>query len=450
MRNIAVIGTGYVGLVTGTCFAALGNSVTCIDTDSAKIASLNSGTIPFFEPGLLELVLRNQHSGRLYFCDDLATGIKNAEYIFIAVGTPMQEDGHADLSHVRAVAHAIAASLDHPAIIINKSTVPVETGDLVSAIIREHREHEIEVSVVSNPEFLREGSAIDDFMHPDRVVLGVSHESVAQRMIDLYAPLEAPVIVTDVRTAEMIKYTANAFLATKVSFINEIANLCEEVGADVKDVVAGAGSDKRIGTAFMNPGLGFGGSCFPKDVTALVRIAERYGTGSMILPAILEVNRLQLDRILGKIETALGGIQGKLIGVLGLAFKPNTDDIRESPAIELVRRIVAKGGSVVAHDPVAVPNARKVLADGVRFVDDCYEAANDADAIIVATDWNEYKQMDFCVVKKLMNGVTVVDARNIYDPERVVSSGLKYLGVGRRMKEKSGQSVQSAPSPVSV
>jgi len=426
-----VIGCGYVGLVTGTCFAELGNLVTCIDSDLAKIESLAEGTVPFYEPGLSELVLRNQHSGRLRFVTSIADGIRSAECIFIAVGTPMGTDGEADLSHVRTAAREIAESLDHDALVVNKSTVPTETGDLVLSIIRAHSKNEIDVSVVSNPEFLREGSAVNDFMQPDRIVLGVSDEHALEKMKKLYAPLNAAIFATDIRTAEMIKYTANAFLAMKISFINEIANICERVGADVKDVVAGAGSDRRIGTAFMQAGLGFGGSCFPKDVNALARIAAKAGAASVILPAVLKVNRERIDRVVETLEAALGGLTGKHVGILGLAFKPNTDDIRESPAVALAARIAALGAVVVAHDPEAMSNARGVL-DCVRFVDDYYQATNNAHAVVVATEWNEYKQLDFGIVRKLMAGRIIMDARNIYEPESVESNGLEYIGIGRR------------------
>lgn len=437
MRSIAVIGSGYVGLVTGTCLADLGNRVTCIDTDAEKIAGLKAGKLPFYEPSLLELVIRNQHAGRLAFVDSVAAGIADAEFIFIAVGTPMGENGEADLSYVRSAAHDIAESLDHSAIVINKSTVPVETGDLVSAIIREHRVHDIDVSVVSNPEFLREGSAVADFMQPDRIILGATDNASLAHMQALYDPLNATILATDVRTAEMIKYTANAFLAMKISFINEIANVCELVGADVQDVVAGAGSDRRIGAAFMHPGLGFGGSCFPKDVSALVRIAHNSGAPSEILPAVLSVNSRQVERIFQKLDRAIDSVKGKTVGLLGLAFKPNTDDVRESPAVALAARIIEAGGFVVAHDPVAIETARAVLPDGVRFVEDCYEATNDADAVVIATDWNEYKQLDFAILRKLMVGKVIVDARNMYEPDRVAGCGLEYVGVGRRAGRSS-------------
>jgi len=431
MRNIAVIGCGYVGLVTGTCFAELGNAVSCIDTDAGKIRGLRAGKMPFYEPGLLELVLRNQHSGRLRFETSVADGVADAEFVFIAVGTPMAQNGEADLRFVRQAAMELARCVPPGAVVVNKSTVPVETGDLVASILREHGPDGMQLSVVSNPEFLREGCAISDFMSPDRIVLGISDARALEKMKELYAPLNAPLVITDVRTAEMIKYTANAFLAMKISFINEIANLCERVDADVKDVVAGAGADRRIGTAFLNPGLGFGGSCFPKDVSALTHIAEKYGVPSRILPAVLLANKYQIERTLDKVDSALGGVSGKLVGLLGLAFKPNTDDIRESPALALAQLLCERGALIAAHDPEAMENARTTLPPSVKLVEDAYEAANDADAMIVATDWNEYKQLDFSIVRKIMRGNTVVDARNIYDPRTVSKHGLNYIGVGR-------------------
>lgn len=432
MKSIAVIGAGYVGLVTGTCFAELGNAVVCVDTDLTKIAGLNSGTIPFFEPGLSDLVNRNVSSGRLRFTADTREAVQATEVIFIAVGTPMLADGHADLSYVRQAARAIAESLNGPKVVVNKSTVPVETGDLVASIVREHRRESHEVSVVSNPEFLREGSAIADFMLPDRIVLGLSDEQSEVFMRELYAPLKAPIIVTDVRTAEMIKYTANAFLATKISFINEIAQICDQVGADVTQVVLGVGADVRIGAAFLNAGLGFGGSCFPKDVNALIKIAERHEVCSQILPSVLSVNREQIERVSRRIARYFqGDLTGKRIGLLGLAFKPNTDDVRESPAIRLAQRLLELGSTIVAHDPVAIPTAQHVLGDRILYAERSYEATNDADAVIVATDWNEYKNIDFAIMKKLMRGSLLVDCRNLYSPSAVLAGGLTYIGVGR-------------------
>jgi UDPglucose 6-dehydrogenase len=433
MKKIAVIGTGYVGLVTGACLAELGNTAICIDTDVEKVNALQSGIVPFFEPGLQELVARNQRSGRISFTVDAAQAISKSEIVFIAVGTPMGEDGHADLQYVRSAARTIATSLKAGSrtIVVNKSTVPVETGDLVSAIIRESRTDACDVAVVSNPEFLREGNAIADFMSPDRIVLGVYDDDSAAVMKDLYAPLVAPIIVTDVRTAEMIKYTANAFLAAKISFINEIARICEKVGADVKDVVLGAGTDKRIGTAFMNPGLGFGGSCFPKDVTALASIAQKYGVAPTVLEAVLRVNSEQVHLCAERLEASLETLNGRRIAVLGLAFKPNTDDVRESPAINLVQALLERGAEVHAHDPEAIETARQVLGDGVVYHANVYESLKDADAMVVATDWNEYKQLDLDLAARVLRGNVLFDTRNIYDPRLVLEQGFHYLSVGR-------------------
>lgn len=433
MRQIAVIGTGYVGLVTGACFAQLGNVVICLDLMRSRIESLEKGMVPFFEPGLQELVLRNKHSGRLSFSSDPAEALRGSEIVFIAVGTPMGDDGHADLAQVRSAAMDIAMHLDRDKIVVNKSTVPVETGDLVSALIREHKRADHHVMVVSNPEFLREGSAIADFMRPDRIVIGAGDSEAVEAMKELYAPLEAPVIVTDIRTAEMIKYTANAFLATKISFINEIANICEQVGADIKDVVLGVGTDKRVGTAFMNAGLGFGGSCFPKDLVALSRIAETVGVDPQILSATMSVNQRQIKRCVETVRTMAGMLRGAQIGLLGLAFKPETDDIRDSQAITLAQALNAEGAIITAHDPVAIGNTRAQYGEIMKYVDSPYETANDADLLIVATDWSEYKQIDLIILKKLMRHARLFDARNIYDPAKMTEAGFVYRGIGRRV-----------------
>ncbi len=431
MRNIAVLGTGYVGLVTGTCFAELGNRVVCCDTDSAKIALLKSGKVPFYEPGLTELLSRNAGAGRLSFTLDGAAAVAASEVVFIAVGTPMAADGNADLQYVRQAARTIARSLNGRKVVVNKSTVPVETGDLVAEIVKRERRENHGVFVVSNPEFLREGSAVSDFLAPDRIVIGVSDPDSEQLMRDLYAPLNAPIIVTDVRTAEMIKYTANAFLASKISFINEIARICDAVGADVLDVVQGAGSDRRIGTAFMQPGLGFGGSCLPKDVSALVNLARNHGIVPRLLDSVLQTNAEQIELICARMERKLATLEGRRVGLLGLAFKPNTDDVRDSPALALARALVERGAAVVAHDPVASAPARAVLGEVVAYVNSAYEAANDADAVVVATDWNEYKNADLAILRKVMRGTLIVDARNIWSPQRAQAAGLEYIGVGR-------------------
>ena len=431
MHRIAVIGTGYVGLVSGACLAELGNDVVCIDVDADKIAQLQRGESPFFEPGLEELVHRNLGADRLTFSRDLAAGIRGRDIIVIAVGTPTADDGHLDLRHVRRAALEIAAALDGPKIVINKSTVPVQTADLVSSLIEEAKTGDHAVTVVSNPEFLREGSAVSDFMHPDRIVIGVDHPGAEEVLRDLYAPFGAPIIVTDPRTAEMIKLTSNAFLAAKISFINEIANICDAVGADVRDVVVGVGADKRIGAACMQPGLGFGGSCLPKDLLALHRIAAKTGAGAHLLDAALAVNAAQIALVATRLAALLGGLRGKTVGVLGLAFKPGTDDVRESPSLALVQRLVNDRAVVLAHDPAAARNAAAVLGSAVRFVDGPYDAAMGADALVLATAWNEYTELDLEQLRRHMRGDVLFDARDLFDPRKVCEAGFTYAGIGR-------------------
>ena len=434
MKDIAIIGTGYVGLVTGTCFAELGHKVVCLDNDQGKIDRLGRGELPFFEPSLLEMVLRNQHAQRLSFSSDVSAGISGSEIIFIAVGTPTREDGQADLSAVRAVAREIGKALNGPKIVVSKSTVPVETGELISSIIKEHSNEKHQVMVVSNPEFLREGSAVADFMQPDRIVIGTGNAEAERVMRDLYASLDAPIVVTDVRTSEMIKYAANAFLATKISFINEIANVCELVGVDVKAVCHGIGFDHRIGTQFLNPGIGYGGSCFSKDVRALEQIAADRNYDASLLRAVETVNRHQVPRTLEKLRSALGSLEGRSIAMLGLAFKPNTDDLRDAPAIALINELHAAGASVRAHDPIAMKAARGLFASGVTFHEEVYETMNGAHALVLATEWNEFKNIDFVKVAAQMHGTVVVDGRNVFDASKVNAAGLDYYGVGRPMQ----------------
>jgi len=431
VRRICIIGAGYVGLVTAACLAELGNHVVCVEKNRTRLAALERGEVPFHEPGLAELLSHNRNHGRLSFGGSIAEGIGDAEIVFIAVGTPMRHDGHADIKDVREAALEIARSLNGPKIIVNKSTVPIETGDLVAAIIKEHRVSDFDIAVVSNPEFLREGSAITDFMKPDRVVLGVANEGARNIMQELYAPLEAPIMVTDIRTAELIKYAANTLLAARISLINEIAAICERMSVDVKDVARGVGSDHRIGTAFLNAGLGFGGSCLPKDVTALSRLAQDAGVHTPLLESILEINASQIERAAARLSETLQGLRGKTLAVLGLAFKANTDDVRESPAIALIQRFLSEQASVTAHDPVAESPARERLGSSVRFSNDPYDAVVGADAVCVATDWNEYKQLDFEKVLRAMRGNVIFDGRNIYDPAQLVGFGFTYLGVGR-------------------
>jgi len=431
MRPIAIVGAGYVGLVTATCFSELGNTVVCVDNDAAKVARLEAGEIPFYEPSLGEMVARNVQAKRLSFTTDVAQAVRDNEIIFIAVGTPMRADGHADLSAVRAVAREIGLALDGPKIVVSKSTVPVETGEMVSSIIREHARAEYPVSVASNPEFLREGSAVTDFLRPDRVVIGTNDPETERALRDLYAPLDAPIVVTDVRTSEMIKYAANAFLATKISFINEIANICELLDVDVRAVCRGIGYDQRIGTKFLSPGIGYGGSCFPKDVRALEQLAVERDYPAPLLHAVELVNRRQVERTVMKFERELGGLSGRVVAVLGLAFKPNTDDIRDAPALAIIQRLLDRGAVVRAHDPIANGAASEVLGQAVALHDDMYDAIDGADAVLLATEWNEFRTLDFTRCAQAMRGDLVVDGRNIFDPEKVRAAGLRYLGIGR-------------------
>ena len=431
MSKICVVGTGYVGLVTGTCFADLGNEVTCLDVDKERIQKLNNGEMPIYEPGLEQLVLQNSHSGRLTFTTNFATALQNAEYAFIAVGTPSGTDGEADLQYVRSAAEAIADHVDWPIIVINKSTVPVGTGDWVAEVINQRRAgHPLQFSVVSNPEFLREGSAISDFMNPDRVVLGSLQKEAAEKVSSLYQSLRCTIMITDLRTAEMIKYASNAFLATRISFINEIANICESLGADVTEVARGMGYDKRIGPSFLDAGLGWGGSCFPKDVKALEHMAVLHGTQPQLLQAVMEINRNQRRRAVMKLRKVLGSLNEKTIGVLGLAFKPNTDDIRESPALEMIHLLQNEGAHIKAYDPQAMDNARNALVN-VDLCETPYQVAENADALLLATHWNEFKQLDFIRLRKMMRQPIVMDGRNLWDAEPLRKLGFKYIGVGR-------------------
>jgi UDPglucose 6-dehydrogenase len=430
LRNICVVGTGYVGLTTGVCFADLGNTVTCVEINREKLDLLQSGKSPIYEPGLEELQERNMRAGRLRFTDDYAAGMADSELIFITVGTPMGDDGAADLTYVKAAARGIGQHLKRDAVIIDKSTVPVGTGDMVFNIIAEHAAPGVRFSVVSNPEFLREGSALADFFKPDRIVLGSLDREAAELVADLHTPLGAPVIITDLRTAEMIKYASNAFLATRISFINEIAQICEKLGADVREVARGMGADKRIGPHFLDAGIGYGGSCFPKDVLALHHMAATSGCHPQLLQAVMEINQSARDRFVGKVQTLLGDLKGKLVGVLGLSFKPNTDDMREAPSLDIVRALLAEGARVKAYDPVAMDNAAELLPE-VTFCRTAYDVAKEADALLLVTEWNEFKQLDWAKIRGFMRQPIVVDGRNLYDPAEMGARGLVYWGVGR-------------------
>ncbi len=430
MKNIAVIGTGYVGLVTGTCFADLGNHVCCIDISEEKIDLLNRGGVPIFEPGLEEVVRRNVAAGRLCFTTSYEEGLADAEFVFIAVGTPSGVDGEADLQYVRMAAETIAEKMDHPLIIINKSTVPVGTGDWVADIIRKHQVNNVPFSVVSCPEFLREGSALADFMSPDRVVLGSLDRDAAEKVAQLHLPLRAPIVLTDLRTAEMIKYASNAFLATRISFINEIATICEKLGADVKEVAAGMGYDKRIGRAFLDAGVGYGGSCFPKDVKALEYMGLLHGAHPALLRAVMDINRDQRRLIVHKLRELLGTLNGKRIGMLGLAFKPNTDDMRDAPAVEIANILLREGATVRAYDPVSMNVAERVAPE-IELAPGPYELAEGSDALVLVTEWNEFKHLDLPRIRSLMRTPVVIDGRNVYEPQTMWEAGFLYRGIGR-------------------
>jgi UDPglucose 6-dehydrogenase len=429
-QRICVVGTGYVGLTTGACLADMGNYVACLDIDTRKIEQLNRGILPIHEPGLGEVVTQNVEAGRLVFTDSYAEAIAEAAFIFIAVGTPDDGNGGADLTQVRGAARSIAEHLDHSAVIINKSTVPIGTGDLVTRILWEHRQPLASFAVVSNPEFLREGSALHDCMHPERIVLGSDNEDAMARIEGLYHPLDAPIIKTDLRTAEMIKYASNAFLATKISFINEVAAICEKLGADVKQVALGMGFDTRIGAQFLHAGLGFGGSCFPKDVKALIRMARDAGQHPQLLDAVMEINRDRRKWVVERLVERLGDLQDKRIALLGIAFKPETDDIREAPSLDLIARLQEAGATVSAYDPVAMENARHVTQN-VEFMLDPYEAASNADAVVLVTEWNQFNGIDLTRLLLGMRGNVLVDGRNLYEPQAALAAGFKYVGVAR-------------------
>lgn len=431
MKQICVAGVGYVGLVTAACFADLGNRVTALDVDERRVENLKKGIMPIYEPGLDELVKRNFKAGRISFTTSYKEALKDAEYAFIAVGTPSGSDGSADLQYVAAAAKSIAENMTAPLVIINKSTVPIGTGDWVADIVKGAQPKPIDFSVVSCPEFLREGSAIGDFMNPHRTVIGSLDRDAANKVAHLHLPLRAPIVITDLRTAEMIKYASNAFLATKISFINELADLCERVGADVKEVAAGMGYDARIGRYFLDAGLGWGGSCFPKDVEALAFMAKEKGLEPKILNSVMVVNYDRRKEAVKVVEQMLGGsLKGKTIGLLGLAFKPNTDDMRDAPSIDISEELIEAGAKVRAYDPVAMDVARSILP-AVDMFEEPYQMAAGCDALMVITEWNEFKQLDLDKVKGLLKSPVVYDGRNIYEPARMREMGFTYRAIGR-------------------
>lgn len=432
--NISVIGTGYVGLVTGACFADFGLNVTCIDKDYQKIKTLTEGKVPIYEPGLKELIHKNIQEGRLTFTTDIIYGIHNALVIFIAVGTPPKEDGSADLTYIDEVAYSIAENMNGYKVLVTKSTVPVGTAERIRQVIMAKRKEKMEFDVASNPEFLREGSAIEDFMRPNRVVIGASSDQAKAILRDLYRPLyllETPFITTDVATAEMIKLASNSFLATKISFINEIANICEKVGANVADVAKGMGLDQRIGSKFLHPGPGFGGSCFPKDTRAIFQMALEKGYRFQIVEAVLNVNTEQQNAAIEKIKGALGNdLRDKTVALLGLSFKPNTNDIREAPAINIIRKLLDEGAKVRAFDPAAMEET-KGLFNQVVFCPDSYDAARGADAVVLVTEWNQFRNLNLVELKQILRKPVFIDLRNVYESEKMRELGFIYISTGR-------------------
>jgi len=428
--KVCMIGTGYVGLVSGTCFAEIGHDVICVDNDQKKIDILKKGGVPIYEPGLKEMINRNVAAGRLRFTTSIREGVENSLFLFIAVGTPPKEDGEPDLTSVEKVAEEIGAAMTEYKIIIEKSTVPVRTGEWVRTVIERFSRKVKKFDVASNPEFLREGSAINDFLSPDRIVLGVESKEAEEKLLELYEPIDAPKIVTDLASAELIKHASNAFLSTKISFINAISIICEKSGADVLKVAEGVGLDKRIGRAFLNAGVGFGGFCFPKDLKAFISIAAKLGYDFNLLKEVDRINNEQMLRVVTKLEEVLWNLKDKEIGVLGLAFKPNTDDMRFAPSITIIRELQKHGAKIRGYDPVAMERARTVMPD-IRYCSDAYEVAKDADAIVLVTEWDEFRKLDLERVKNAMRQPVFLDGRNVFEPEEMKKRGFIYTGIGR-------------------
>jgi UDPglucose 6-dehydrogenase len=430
--KLTIIGTGYVGLVSGTCFAEVGHEVICVDNDANKVKMLQAGGIPIYEPGLEELVKKNVAAGRLKFTNSTAEGVQKSDVIFIAVPTPPQPDGSVDLSYIERVARDIAGAMTSYKIVVDKSTVPVKTGEKVAETIKRYCTAKVEFDVVSNPEFLREGFAVGDLMNPDRVVIGVASQRPAAAMKEIYVPFKAPIIVTDINSAELIKHAANSFLALKISYINAVANICEAAGANVQEVAHGIGLDDRIGRRFLNAGIGFGGSCFPKDLSAFIKISEQIGYDFKLLKEVQRINADQMERFVKKITDTLWVLKDKKIGVLGLAFKQNTDDVRSSPAIDLCQRLLKDGASIRVHDPKAIDKAKPLLPNtGVTYVDDMNAVAEGCDALVIATEWEEFKKLDLARAKKGMTAPLFFDGRNLFDPAEMEKLGWTYKSVGR-------------------
>ena len=431
MVKITIVGTGYVGLVTGACFAEVGHQVVCVDNDLKKVAFLQGGGIPIYEPGLEELVKKHVATGRLRFTGQIADGVANSEVIFIAVPTPPKADGSVDMTFVEHVAREIAGTMTEYKIIVDKSTVPVKTGDKVAQTIKRYNKQRVEFDVVSNPEFLREGCAVGDLLHPDRVVIGVAGDRPVAKMKAVYEPFQAPIIVTDINSAELIKHACNSFLALKISYANALSAICEASGANITDVVTGMGLDKRIGRAFLNAGLGYGGSCFPKDISAFVHITQELGYDFRLLKEVQHINTEQVERFLKKIHETLWIVKDKTIGVLGLAFKPDTDDMRLAPSLDILRPLLKEGAKLKAYDPQAMEKAKEFLPD-IEYCQDAYAAATGADAVILCTEWEEFKSLDLTKLKDVMGHPTVFDGRNVFDPKHMAELGFTYVSIGRR------------------
>ncbi len=428
--KVCMIGTGYVGLVSGTCFAEIGHNVICVDNDQKKIATLKSGNIPIYEPGLLEIVKKNVSAGRLKFSTSVTEGVKESLFIFIAVGTPPKENGEPDLSSIEKVASEIGEAMSEYKIVVEKSTVPVQTGKWIRTIIERFNKSGIDFDVASNPEFLREGSAINDFLRPDRIVLGVENERAKEKLLELYNPIEAPKIITDLASAELIKHASNSFLSMKISFINALSIICEHSGADILKVAEGIGLDRRIGKDFLNAGVGFGGFCFPKDLKAFIGIAQKLGYDFRLLKEVERINEEQMLRVVKKLEGLLWNLKDKQIGILGLAFKPNTDDMRFAPSITIINELKKQGAIIKAYDPVAVERAKEVMPD-IEYCKDVYAVARNADAIILVTEWDEFKKIDLKDIKASMRQPVFLDGRNLFDPGKMRKLGFIYTGIGR-------------------
>ncbi len=431
MKNISIIGSGYVGLVTGTCLAEIGHRVICVDNDKEKIRKLQNDILPMYEPGLEKLIIKNKKAKRLSFSISIKKAVKDSEVIFIAVHTPPKENGEADLYYVESVARQVAQLIDKYKVIVSKSTMPVETGKRIKETISSYCSGDADFDVVSNPEFLKEGSAVEDFLHPERIVVGVESKRAEKLMRELYKPIKAPLIITNIETAEIIKHSCNAFLAAKISFINAVANLCEKAGADIEEVARAMGLDKRIGKSFLKAGIGYGGSCFPKDIEAFAHIAAQNGYNFELLKIIQKIDQSQKENFVKKIKKALWNLKGKKIGVLGLSFKPNTDDMRNAPSIDIIGTLIKEGATIKAYDPAAMKKAREIFKDKITYCSSSYATAKGSDALIILTEWGEFEKIDWGRVNRLLKVKIIIDGRNMFEPEKMSRLGFKYISIGR-------------------